>query len=156
MTCYKWGNWKNWKEYYPTILYVVIGDLAYNFVFFEFTLWEYKSLVNHTFSDLLIAITVFPCAVILFLTHFPQGFLKKTLYISLWAAGNTLIEFISVSMNGMAYDHGWTIFYSLGLYFFAFILVRLHLKHPLIAWPISGVFAYLTMLLFKIPFEAIK
>lgn len=30
--CYIFGGWKKWREYYSTILYVIIGDLAYNFV----------------------------------------------------------------------------------------------------------------------------
>jgi len=24
---WKWGDWKNWREYYPTILFFIIGDL---------------------------------------------------------------------------------------------------------------------------------
>lgn len=33
------GGWKKWREFYPTILYVIIGDLAYNFVFYRYDLW---------------------------------------------------------------------------------------------------------------------
>lgn len=30
-----WGNLRNWKRYYPSILYLIIGDLLYNFYFIK-------------------------------------------------------------------------------------------------------------------------
>ena len=70
--CYKWGAWRRWRKFYPTILYVIIGDLSYNFVFHDHTLWLYDSLFNHTTLDILAAFLMFPSIVILFLTHWPK------------------------------------------------------------------------------------
>lgn len=30
LVCLKWGDWRNWRKYYPTILYVIIWDLIFN------------------------------------------------------------------------------------------------------------------------------
>lgn len=46
LACWKWGNWRNWKEYYPTILYFIIGDLSYKVLFYNKTLWEYRDLLT--------------------------------------------------------------------------------------------------------------
>lgn len=27
LVCYKWGDWRNWKTYYPTILFLIAGTL---------------------------------------------------------------------------------------------------------------------------------
>ena len=149
MVCYKWGAWKKWKEYYATFLYLIIGDLSYNFIFYNHTLWRYEGLVNHTFSNYLVAFIVFPCSIILFLTHYPKGLFKQGLYILGWTGINTLIEFISYKTGYFSYANGWNIFWSGAVFFFAFILIRLHYKYPLAVWGISGAFALITMYLFN-------
>lgn len=35
ITCWKWGDWKNWKLYYPTIQFLIIGDLKANFLLYN-------------------------------------------------------------------------------------------------------------------------
>jgi hypothetical protein len=154
--CFKWGAWRRWREFYPTILYVIIGDLAYNFVFHDYSLWAYSGLFNHTTSDLIIAFCVFPSMVILFLTHWPQGYLKQALYVIAWATVHTLIEGLSILIGNFCYTNGWCIIYSFLFLIIAFLLIKLHYSHPLIVWPISAALAVLVMLIFRLPFETIK
>lgn len=154
--CLKWGAWRRWKEFYPSILYAVIGDLSYNFVFHDYSLWRYSGFLNHTTTDLLIAFFVFPCVVILFLTHWPQGRFKQAVYILAWSGANTLIEAVSRMLGQFTYEHGWNVFYSFCCFNTAFILIKLHSRHPLIVWPVSAALAALTMLVFGLPFETIK
>lgn len=154
--CWKWGEWKRWREFYPTILYAIIGDIAYNFIFFDYPLWEYENFINHSFSDLFVAAVVFPSVIILFFTHWPAVRWKKPVYILVWSVGLTLLEYLSKALDFMSHSNGWNIFWSFGVYIGAFILIRLHYKHPLVVWPISGLLAVLTALIFRLPFEAIK
>jgi hypothetical protein len=93
--CFRYGAWRKWREYYPTFLYVLIGDMAYNFLFYENSLWEYRRLISHTFSDFLVALIVFPCAITLFLTYYPKGIWKQAIYVFVWTSINTVIEYIS-------------------------------------------------------------
>lgn len=154
--CYKWGDWRNWKKYYATILYVIIGDLSYNFVFFNFDLWRYYQLVNHTFSDIIVAFTVLPCGIILFNTHYPQQNLRKILYILTWSFLCAFLEFIFHKMSYILYYNQWNILWSFGVFFIAFCLIRLHLKYPPLTWALSLVLAILVAIIFRLPVSVIK
>lgn len=154
--CFKWGNWRNWKAYYPTILYVIIGDLGYNFIFFNYDLWKFERLINHTVSDLLIAFAIFPCSIILFLSFFPKKRWKQILYIISWSLLNSLLEFISFKLGYITYYNNWTIYWSVGFYITAFSLVITHYKNPFIAWMLSAAFLLMTMLIFNYPWGSMK
>jgi len=53
--CWKYGDWKNWKLYYPTILYLIIGDLACNILTARMPLWSYNiNWLNNISTDFLI------------------------------------------------------------------------------------------------------
>lgn len=67
------GTWRHWKEYYPTGLYVIIGDMSYNMLFNERYLWRYHTLYDHRIADMVYALFVFQCAVMLFLRYYPKG-----------------------------------------------------------------------------------
>jgi len=45
LIAWKWGDWQNWTLYYPTILYMILGDLAYIILSRDKLLWEYKSSI---------------------------------------------------------------------------------------------------------------
>ncbi len=151
----RYGAWKRWKEYYSTFLYAIIGDLGYNLLFYEKSLWEYKNLVSHIFSDLLIAFIVFPCAITLFLTNYPVK-RKRALYILIWAGIHTALEYISCRLGNFVHYNNWNILWSMALYCIAFVLIRVHSVKPLLAWPISIVMAYSTMFFFHVPLGGMK
>ncbi len=154
--CYKWGAWRNWREYYPTILYAIIGDLAYNFVFHDHTLWLYDGLFNHTTMDIIAALLMFPSIIILYLTHWPKSNALKALYVLSWAAANTLFEYLGFILGLFSYGHGWNILWSFGLLIGAFVMVRVHFRKPLLSWPISLAFGLATALVFGLPIDRLK
>lgn len=156
IACFRYGAWRRWREFYSTYLYVVIGDLTYNFIFYEKSLWLYDRLVSHVFSDLLVAAIVFPCAITLFLTYYPRKLWRQALYILAWSAVNTILEYISYKIGFILYDNHWHILWSLLLYCIAFTLVRVHYTRPLIVWPISLVCACATMLIFQVPLTGMR
>jgi hypothetical protein len=153
--CYKWGDWKNWKEYYPTCLYYIIGDFSYNILFHDHLLWEYGKLYTHTFSDYFDAFFVAPPTIILFLTHFPVKPIIKLLYTLCWVCVYTFIEYLSRTFGYIKYDYGWNIIWSFGVFCVLFPLLRLHYKKPLLAWPISLGFALLTLYIFHVPLSSV-
>ncbi len=156
LACLKWGSWRRWKEFYSTILYGIIGDLAYNFVFYNHLLWQYENFINHTVSDLFNAFLVFPWIIIIVFSHWPQGKLKQTAYILAWSVGLSATEYVSVLLGYFSYHNEWNIFWSAAVYVGAFILLRLHFKHPLIVWPISAALTAVIAVVFKLPYEVIK
>ena len=149
--CYKWGGWKQWRDYYSTILYVIIGDLAYQFVFKDYRLWTYTGMLGHTYTALILMFLVFPPAILLFLAHVPSGLLKKTIYITAWAIVNTAVEWIACRTNGLHYAHSWGILWSFALFVIAFILIWVHYKRQLLVWPVSLACGVACAIIFKLP-----
>ena len=156
LSCYKWGAWRKWREFYPSILFLIIGDMAYNFVFHDYSLWCYAGFVNHTVANIIAMFLVFPPVVILFLSHWPQKWTRKTLYVLVWSIGFTLLEYSSLCLCLFTHHNGWNIFWSFTLYILGFAIVRLHYRHPLLVWPICAALAAVTMFIFKLPFDLLK
>ena len=156
LACFKWGSWRNWKEYYPSILFLIVGNMAYSHIFKNYMLWTYEGFINQTIASFTTMFFLYPTVVILFLSRFPDSMVFKVAYVLVWSLGCTLLEFFSVSMGWFAFYRGWNIFWSLVLYVIGFILVRLHHRHPLIVWPIGAALAAATMLLFHMPFNLLE
>lgn len=155
--CYKWGDMKNWKLYYPTILFFIIGDLSYNVITYNNPLWLYYSpLLKHTFSDLLIDITVYPSTVLVFVPNFPKGTYKRGLYISYYVLIYTFFEFVSLRLGYIIHFNGWNIMSSIIFNYVMFIMIILHHKKPLIAWSLVLVAPHILLYLYKIPYSMIR
>ena len=156
LACYKWGAWRRWREYYSTILFLIIGDMAYNFIFYDHSLWCYNGFFGHTISNFIAMFFVFPSATILFLTHWPQNWLRQALYVLALSAGFTVFEYTALILNMFTHDNGWNIFWSFGVYVLGLFFARLHFRHPLLVWPICAAFAIATMFFFGLPFCQLK
>ena len=70
---FKWGDWRNWKLYYPTILYFFIGDLLYNFLLYKQSLWLFHDLIlpNHTTITIMTMAISYPATILIYLGRFP-------------------------------------------------------------------------------------
>jgi hypothetical protein len=157
IAAWKWGDNKNWKYYYPTILFYILGNFIYGYVFYNYPLWEYESpLLRTTFSDLLIACVFFPSTILIYLPHFPKGLKKQIPYIMLWVIIYTLTERISFLLGYFSYHNGWTIWWSVLFNCVMFPLLILHHKKPLCALLIAFISLVLAMIYFNIPFSNMK
>src|SRR5665647_1352836 len=112
LIAWKWGDWRNWKLYYPTILYMILGDLTYIILSSNKPLWEYESrLLNGDFAEFLIAFIVFPCTVLAFIPFYPKvGMWKKIVYLLFWASLYTSIEWLSFHLGFFSYHNGWNLY----------------------------------------------
>ncbi len=158
--CFVKGNWRNWKDYYPTILFFILGDTAYNFIFANFPLWIYKfpewPALGHTCIDLYWGVIIFPCIVILFLTYFPKRLAKQTFYIISWAAGYAIVEFSMFLLKNIEYYNGWNSFFSFLFNICMFIIIYFHYRKPQITWVMVTLIVPLFVLIVKMPLHAIK
>ncbi|MDR3543622.1 MAG: hypothetical protein P4L69_22100 [Desulfosporosinus sp.] len=157
LSAYKWSDWKNWKRYYPTILFFIVGDLIYNLVSYNHPLWEQTSLkLGVTFSVLFMCVTVWPSSTLLYLTHFPlTGKLKKVLYVLLWVVLFTLIELVCGWFGNFKYSNGWNIGLSILFATVMFPLLKIHHEKPPIAWALAFLLGT-TIIYFFIPLSCIK
>jgi hypothetical protein len=153
--CWKWGNWKAWKEYYPTILYMVTGNLVYMCLTQSKPLWQEGGfLKDYPFLNITSMVLLYSSTIILYLTFYPRitSKPKRAAYVLLWVAIYSAMEYISHITGHFDYDNGWSFFYSVIFSAVMFPLLLLHYKKPLWAWLISIILAYGMMFLFNIPF----
>jgi hypothetical protein len=152
LVCWKWGDWRNWKLYYPTILYLLIGDLVADYLLYAHPLWGFGTFVEScSVLDLSVMVLLYPATVILFLTFYPKLAGKQVLYIMLWVGLYSAMEMIAYIMGGFCYHNGWTIWYSVAFNLGMFPLLRLHYKKPLLVWPISAALCFLLLWWFRVP-----
>lgn len=157
LICLKWGDWKNWRKYYPTILYVIVWDLLYNLFTINHPLWRLEHpVLKHTFSDLLLAFVSFPSYILLFLPNIPEySIVKQILHIAFWAFLLSLFEAISIALHTISYHNGWNFWWSVGFNVTTFSMIRLHYENPLLAWPISVLLFLIVMMIFKLPLSSL-
>lgn len=158
---WKFGDWRNWNLYYPTILFILLINFVYNLISYNFPLWEYESpLLKTTGSDLLLNLIAFPAVIILYLTYFNKILLRQnkyiTLYILSWVAFYTLTEWFSYKLSFFSYHNGWNIWWSLFFNCIMFPMMWLHHKRPLWAIAFVSVFVVFIVTYFNIPFSSMK
>lgn len=154
---WKWSDWRNWKLYYPTILFFIVTSFSYSLSTYNYPLWEFESpLLKTTGSDFLITIVFFSATILIFLPHYPNGKVKQILYILFWVFTYTLIEMISHMSGFFSYHNGWSIWWSALFNLVMFPSIQLHHKKPPIAWMISVIIAWAGLVYFEIPFSSMK
>jgi len=152
---WKWGDWRHWKQYYPTVLFWALGNYIYIALTIHNPLWKFTTIIPAPLADILMASVIFPCVILLFLPYFPkQSVLKKLLYICLWVFIFSLIELWALQIHHFAYFNGWKFTYSVVFNLGMFTLLQIHYKEPRWAWLISLITAVFIMTVFKIPLSS--
>jgi len=156
---YKWGDWKNWKKYYPTILFFILGNMIYDSLTYNYPLWELTS-PNHkvTLSTLFTELLLWPLMILFYLSKISKltSWLKKGLFLLLWIAIVSTFEFLIGMMGLIAYHNGWTIWNSVFSNFVIYPLVFLHYKHPLWALFLAAIVGISVLCIFQIPISTLK
>lgn len=162
LIAWKWGDWRNWKQYYPTILYMIIGDLSYIILSSQKSLWEYQSkIISGDFVEFLIAFAVFPCTCFIYFKLYSKVIkTQRRIYIPPFflfcALIYTATEWLSFRLGFFTYHNGWNIYWSFGFNCLMFPLLLLHYKNALLAWPVSIALAFLMIGYFHLPFTITK
>ena len=155
----KWGDWKNWKKYHSTILFLWFGDLLYNVLCYQNIMWQYKEsifaqtvLTNHIIITLLIMFVAYPATVLIYLGRFPNRKWKAVVWILLWVAVFSMIEFINLRfLNLITHHHGWTMMWSVIFNVILFPMLRFHYKKPGLALLVSIPIVFFFVYYFKVP-----
>lgn len=154
---WKWGDWKNWKLYYPTMLFFALGDFTYGLLTYNYPLWEFESpLLKTTLSDLLISLVFFPATILIYLPHYPKTFIKQALYILMFISVYTIVEKVSYLLGFFSYHNGWSIGWSILFNFMMFPLLYLHHKKPHWAILVAVAVAISILAYFKVPYNTMK
>jgi hypothetical protein len=143
LIAWKWSNWKDWKEYYPTILFMIAMSLLADIITANHKLWlliNSPFATSHTANSLFITYTIFPATVLLYLSNFPHKSSHKIYYTLMWSTLYSFIEFNTVRLGLFTYDNGWSLVWSILFNCFMFPLLWLHHLNPILAWTLSACF----------------
>ncbi len=152
---WRWGDWSKIYHYYPTMLYIIIFDLQYNFMThsFDFHLWKMDELFfpNHWYTDIISSYILLPVAAFLFLSNYPNEWKKKHLHYAKWITIFGLLESIGLMFESIKYENDWNLYWSLLFNLVTFPILRLHYLRPFLAWPVSIVITLLLVWFFEVP-----
>ncbi|MDF2841572.1 MAG: hypothetical protein K0Q99_2344 [Clostridia bacterium] len=157
---FKWGDWRNWRKYYSTILYFGFFDLIVNSVYHNMSLWIHKSTLSiyipHTIIGFTWIFIIYPAIVLVYLFHVPRDVKGKILYVIKWVVCFTIIECILYLVKGIEYHNNWTLFSSMLFNIGMFTILLVHHYKPMTAWLITFIMAIIFMLIYRIPLSLIK
>lgn len=154
---WKLGDWQNWKQYYPTILYFIVGEFLYGILCYNYPLWSFESpLLKRTFSEILIAFVFYPSIILIYLPHMPGSLKKSIPYVLLWAGIFTVTEQVSLMLGFFSHNYGWNIWLSLLFNCVMFPLLWLHYKKPLWACILLVVAAGVGLWMFGVPIDSMR
>ena len=155
--CYKLGDWRNWREYYSTILFFILSNAVCILLTYNHSLWLYNSeILNHTFSDLFICITIYPSVVMLFIPRFPKKIMRIITHISFYVLIFTIAELIGIKFGYFNHYNGWNIWFTIIFNYILFLILYLHYRKPLYAWIIALMSPHILFFLLKISYISIK
>lgn len=150
---YFWGDWRNWKQYQSTMLYIALCNLLYNFLTANYFLWRLHAdfISTHTLTEMLYTFIVFPGTVILFLANYPTKIKKQIVRNVKWIVIYIIWEVFFLLTNRIEYQYGWNIWWSLAILCFMFPAIRLHEKRPLLTYSLSAIATVAFIWLFDVP-----
>ncbi|MFC0469045.1 CBO0543 family protein [Halalkalibacter kiskunsagensis] len=158
LAAWRWGDWRNWKEYYPTILFFILCDLLHNFLAYNHDLWIYEEiffaelLPNHTTISLLYMVVIYPATILIYLNYFfrTDKWSNKVFHFAIWVSIYIVAECTNLYVGLFSHHNGWNIWYSILFILMMFILFPIHYRKPLLAWGISILIIVLIVLNFDL------
>ncbi|MRH45083.1 hypothetical protein GH741_20795 [Aquibacillus halophilus] len=150
---WRWGDWRNWREYHSVMLYIAIGNLTYNFLTASYFLWRLDAdfLSNHTLTEMLYTFIIFPGTVLLFVGNYPQTKFRVISHYSYWIFIYAGFELIMTFTGHIEYQYGWNLYWSAGFDCIMFPMLMLFYKKPLIAYSLSLPIALILLWYFDVP-----
>ncbi|WML44207.1 CBO0543 family protein [Neobacillus sp. PS3-40] len=160
----KWGDWKNWRDYYPTILFLIGGDLLKNALLHNHRMWAFqevffgqKILIGHFAIDLMVMTIIYPVTILIYLGHYPRVWWKQIIWVAIWVFLFSAKEFINLNyLNLINHYHGWNMGWSILFNIAMFVILRIHFKNPPYAWTVSIIWIVFLFNWFNIPIDVFK
>jgi hypothetical protein len=146
-------DYRNWKEYHTTMLYIAVGNLMYNFLAANHLLWKFNPdiLSNHTLSEVFYTCIVFPGTALMFLSKYPNTTKRIILHYITWIGVYVGFEIVFLYFNKIYYQFGWHLGWSALFDCIMFPMLRLFYKKPLLAYVLSVPIAVFFIWYFDVP-----
>lgn len=159
LAAWKWGDLKNYKKYYPTILFFIAVNFYYGLVTYNYPLWQFESpVIGSIISDIITNFIIFPATALIYLPYIikTKVLKKQLLYTSFWITIYMMLEVISLHLGYFSHHNSWTIWWSLVINLMLFPLLWFHYYKPLYAWGITLVSSFFILWYFNFPINSLK
>lgn len=137
LAAWKLVHWKKWREYYPTVLFLIAASLLSSTIMQHHRLWVFAPsgwLSTHALTDLFHTFITFPATVFIFLSLYPENKILRVCHVLLWIVTFSGAEYLTYRMGLMRYDFGWSWGWSVVLNCALFPVLRIHYLNPILAW----------------------
>jgi len=158
---WRFGDWRNWRKYYPTVLFIISVDFLVSILMYPYPLWTYEPslwIPNHTICDFLFTFTFFAPIAFIYLSRYPyrSKWYKQALYTAVWVVIECTVEGIVFLARLITYHNGWNFGWSCVVWLFLFTGLYLHHRNPLWAWLLCFSLTLFLILYFHMPITHYK
>jgi hypothetical protein len=148
---------KDWKPYYPTLLFSSLCNCLYELICYRHQLWQMEpnGLPAAMIPILLLTLIGMPISTWVYLSHYPTrgSLISRTMYIAGFTGIFVVLEFISVKCGSITYHNGWNLLWSMLFDIIMFIMLYVHYRKPLIGLFVSLLYTGLLMIIFDVGFD---
>ena len=152
---WRWADFKNWKHYHPTMLYMSVSGLTYALLANDITfyLWRYPTsdILSAELTDFLYCVIMYPLIVLLYLSHYPESKFRQILRILKYVAIFDVLEIVGLEVGAISHDHGWDMLWSTWFNLVTFCMLKIHHETPLIAYILSALIIAYLLFHFQVP-----
>ncbi|WP_459911298.1 CBO0543 family protein [Desulfotomaculum defluvii] len=155
LLAWKYSDWKNWKQYHCTMLFVALGNLLYHTICASYFLWRIQphEFSNYTFTGLIYTFIIFPLTTLIFLSNYPTELKPQIFHISKYILIYLVVEWIGLKFHTITYYNRWNLGWSALFLCAMFPIIRVHYKNPLLAYILSAVVVVFIVIYFNIPID---
>lgn len=161
LASWSFGDWRNWRNYYPTILFTIIANFLITMLTYNHSLWHFEKTLfipNHVLADIFMKFLNYPAMVLLYLARYPYNsrLSKQLTYLISWVIVFSLIEWMFVLTKITTHHNGWNMWWSIIVWLFMFVGFRIHHTKPLWAWLLCFVCTAFLIFYFRLPITKLK
>jgi hypothetical protein len=161
MLAWRFSDWRNWKKYYPSILFTIALNLVITLLTYNHSLWYFHGtllLSNHVLADLWMKFFIYPPMILTYLSLYPfkERFSKQVGYIVIWTLIWGGIEGYYVLVELITHHYGWNMWWSFLIWVLMFSGIRLHHTRPLLTWFLCFLITVFMIIHFDIPITELK
>ncbi|WP_371375556.1 CBO0543 family protein [Sporomusa aerivorans] len=161
VAAFLWADWRNWRQYYPTYLFMLASNFFASILTFNHTLWAFCPsfpFPNHSVTEFYIVFVTYPAIVLLFLSRYPKdGVIKQFGWGLLWVGAISLSELIGLYFGVISYKNDWSLGWSVVHNIIMFSALLIHHRHnPVWAWILSAIYLLFVWYYFGFNIEHLK
>ncbi|MBT2736576.1 hypothetical protein [Bacillus sp. ISL-7] len=161
---WKFGKWKEFNRYYPTLLYLIIGDLLSQYLLFNHTMWMFHPygkidellFNNHTLIALTKMVIQYPVTIAIFLGRMTSSKKQQLFSIVLWSGIYSVNTLIAYFFGVITLHNGWNCWWDCAFNVMLFSMLFIHYKKPILAWILTVSIILGLWWIFDVPFSVLK